>query len=122
MTRHRVLTSRPTPTKRPPPPDPLDLEWRALWARRGAEMQRRAKAHIERQRAVVRAQDAPRGRDPRAVEARRILVEQAVAGTRTTNEACRLTGLPRATFFRYLNDLREADALQSWHGQPENKP
>ncbi len=89
----------------------LEAEWRAIWARRGRQMQARDKASWERGRQQATSRQFPGGRGDRAVEARRRLVEQAVAVCRTTNDAWRLSGLPKATFHRYLQELRQVDVI-----------
>ncbi len=111
MSKHCVPTSRPQPAPRPPAPDPLDLEWRALWAAKGAQMQRRAKEGIEQQRGRAKVQALPSPRTRRGQEARRLLVQQAVDMCRTVTDAWRATGLPKGTFYRYLAELRATDFI-----------
>lgn len=103
-----------------PTPDPnadIHAEWRALWARRGAQMQRRARERIEgaKGRAKVVALPSPRTR--RGREARRLLVQQAVDVCRTVTDAWRASGLPKGTFYRYLAELRATDLIIAAQGE-----
>jgi transcriptional regulator with PAS, ATPase and Fis domain len=66
------------------------------------------RAAIGARRPTVASEAEARRAAPRSLLQRRSLVASAIARQPSTAEACRDTGLPRATFYRLLRELRAA--------------